>query len=74
MSFHIGNANTSKPRERVIPNPELKLLDQGSEVRRFEHYSRCTETTYREWIREQDYSEALVELAAWGAPDGAARC
>ena len=74
MSFHIGNANTSQPRERFLPNPKLKLLEQVSEVMRFKHYSLRTETTYREWNREQDYSEALVELAAWGAPDGAARC
>jgi integron integrase len=51
MSFHIGKANTSKPRERFIPNPKLKLLDQVSEVMRFKHYSLRTETTYREWIR-----------------------
>jgi hypothetical protein len=42
MSFNIGNVNTSKPRvskprERFIPNPKLKLLDQVSEVMRFKH-------------------------------------
>src|SRR5512138_710834 len=51
MSFTIGNANTSQPRERFIPNPKLKLLDQVSEVMRFKHYSLRTEITYREWIR-----------------------
>src|SRR5512138_842054 len=40
MSFHIGNANTSTPREPFIPNSKLKLLDQVSEVMRFKkHYS-----------------------------------
>ncbi|HWQ91815.1 MAG TPA: integron integrase [Clostridia bacterium] len=51
MSFTIGNANTSKTRERFIPNPKLKLLDQVSEVMRFKHYSLRTETTYRQWIK-----------------------
>jgi hypothetical protein len=51
MSVTLGNANTSQPRERFIPNPKLKLLDQVSEVMRFKHYSLCTENTYRDWIK-----------------------
>lgn len=47
----IGKANTSRPREGFIPNPQLKLLDQVSEVMRFKHYSLRTERTYREWIK-----------------------
>ncbi len=39
MSFHIGIANASKPRERFIPNPKLRLLDQVSEVMRVKPYS-----------------------------------
>jgi len=35
MSFDIGKAKASKPREGFIPNPKLKLLDQVSEVMRF---------------------------------------
>jgi len=35
MSFYIGNASTSEPRERFIPNPKIKLLDQVSEVMRW---------------------------------------
>ena len=44
-------AKASGPAEGFIPNPKLKLLDQVSEVIRFKHYSRRTETTYREWIK-----------------------
>ena len=29
---HIGEANTSKPRDGFVPNPKLKLLDQVSKV------------------------------------------
>ncbi len=38
MGFHIGKAKASRPREGLIPNPKLKLLDQVSEVRRFKHH------------------------------------
>lgn len=51
VRFDIGRAKASKPLDGVIPNPELKLLDQVSEVMRFKHYSLRTETTYREWIK-----------------------
>ena len=33
---------TSQPRERFIPNPKLKLLDQVSELMRFKHWIRFT--------------------------------
>ncbi len=32
MSFHIGNVHTPKARERFIPNPTLKLMDQKRKV------------------------------------------
>jgi len=35
MSTHIGRGITSKVREKLIANPKLKLLEQGSEVMRF---------------------------------------
>jgi integron integrase len=41
----------SIPKEGLIPNPKLKLLDQVSEVIRFKHYSLRTEEAYRAWIR-----------------------
>ena len=37
--------------ESVIPNPQLKLLDQMREVMRLKHYSIRTERTYCEWVR-----------------------
>jgi len=40
-----GFANASRPVERFIPNPKLKLVEQVSEVMRFKHYSLRTETT-----------------------------
>ena len=51
MSVDIVRGITSRSKERFIPNPKLKLLEQVSEVMRFKHYSMRTETTYREWIR-----------------------
>ena len=51
MRLDIGKAKASRPREGFCPNPELKLLDQVSEVMRFKHYSLRTERTYREWIK-----------------------
>ena len=51
MGPYIGKAKASRPREGVIPNPNLKLLDQVREVMRFKHYSLLTERTYREWIK-----------------------
>ncbi len=36
MSLNIGKAKASKPLERFIPNPKLKLLEQVSEVMRFD--------------------------------------
>src|SRR6266404_3398824 len=49
VSFDIGKAKASTPREGFVPNP--KLLDQVSEVMRFKHYSIRTETSYRDWIK-----------------------
>ncbi len=38
-------------RDRITPNPKLKLLDQVREVMRLKHYSIRTETAYCDWIR-----------------------
>ena len=51
MDVHIEKGIISRPRERFIPNPKLKLLEQVSEVMRFKHYSIRTETCYKDWIR-----------------------
>jgi integron integrase len=69
MSFTIGNANTSQPRERFIPNPKLKLLDQVSEVMRFKHYSLRTETTYRDWIKRYILFHGKRHPREMGAPE-----
>ena len=45
MAFHIGKGKASWAREGFTPNPELKLLDQVSEVMRFKHYSLRPERT-----------------------------
>ena len=36
VRFHIREAKASKPGEGFIPNPKLKLLDQVSQVTRFD--------------------------------------
>ena len=42
---------TRAPRELLIPNPKLKLMDQVREVLRLKHYSLRTERSYCDWIR-----------------------
>lgn len=42
---------TTRPKERLFPNPKLKLREQVREVARFQHLSLRTEQTYWEWIR-----------------------
>jgi hypothetical protein len=37
--------------EAVVPNPKLKLLDQGREIMRLRHYSIRTEQSHCDWIR-----------------------
>ena len=37
--------------ETVVPNPNLKLLDQMREVMRLKHYSIRTEQSYCDWVR-----------------------
>jgi len=51
VRYDIENGKASRAREAFMPNPKLKLLEQGSEVMRFKHYSLRTERTYQEWIR-----------------------
>ena len=44
---HIEKAKASRPREGLIPNPKLKLVDEAIGVMRFKHYSLRTEQTFR---------------------------
>src|SRR5438477_7009409 len=48
-----AQAGVGRPvsRERIIPNPKLKLLEQVREVMRLKHYSIRTERCYCDWIR-----------------------
>jgi integrase len=41
----------ARARDKVVPNPKLKLLDQVREVMRLKHYSIRTERCYCDWIR-----------------------
>src|SRR5476649_2465026 len=38
-------------KERLVPNPKLRLREQVREVMRFHHYSIRTEEAYWQWIR-----------------------
>ncbi len=40
------NGGARASRERIIPNPKLKLLDQVREIMRLRHYSIRTERCY----------------------------
>jgi site-specific recombinase XerD len=69
MTFDIRKAKASRPPERFIPNPKLKLLDQVSEVMRFKHYSLRTERTYREWIKRYIFFHGKRHPREMGAPE-----
>jgi hypothetical protein len=62
MTFDIRKAKASRP-------PELKLLDQVSEVMRFKHYSLRTEKTYREWIKRYILFHGKGHPREMGAPE-----
>ena len=38
------------PKEKLVPNPKLRLREQLREVMRFHHYSIRTEAAYWPWI------------------------
>lgn len=40
-----------RPRERIVPNPKLRLIDQCREVLRLRHMAWRTEEAYLGWIR-----------------------
>ena len=42
---------SARPRERFIPNPKLRFLDQCREVMRFKQFAQRTEESYVDWIR-----------------------
>ena len=48
--MNIEPANTTRGRERLIPNPKLKLREQFHEVMRFKHFSQRTEKAYWGWV------------------------
>jgi integron integrase len=50
-NFSTRSAGTVAPRELIVPNPKLKLMDQVREVLRLKHYSLRTERSYCDWIR-----------------------
>lgn len=47
----FATSRGGRPRERLIPNPKLKLREQLAEVCRFRHYSHRTENAYWHWIK-----------------------
>ena len=55
MTFAKSTQDFSTPAapivDSVVPNPQLKLLDQIREVMRLKHYSLRTERTYSDWVR-----------------------
>jgi len=46
----VGREGFRRPRERIVPNPKLKLVDQCREVLRLRHMSLRTEETYLGWV------------------------
>jgi hypothetical protein len=38
-------------KEKLVPNPKLRLREQVREVMRFHHYSIRTEESYWQWIK-----------------------
>lgn len=56
-----------RPKERVVPNPNLKLTDQCREVLRFRHMSYRTEQAYLGWV-ERFVRFCREESGAWVHP------
>ena len=66
---NIGRTKAYPAQEGFVPNPELKLLEQVSEVMRFKHYSIRTEETYRQWIRRYILFHGKRHPREMGAPE-----
>jgi integrase len=49
--WRAGTPSWQIRRERFVPNPKLRLLDQVREVMRLKHYAIRTERSYCDWIR-----------------------
>jgi site-specific recombinase XerD len=56
-----------RPKERVVPNPNLKLTDQCREVLRFRHMSYRTEQAYLGWV-ERFVRFCREESGVWVHP------
>src|SRR5260221_3134357 len=61
------------PRDRIIPNPKLKLLDQVTEIMRLRHYSIRTERCYCDWIRRYPQSNTVFPAGSDGLAEQCAR-
>ena len=51
LSMSTSWSANSRPRERFIPNPKLRFLDQCREVMGFKRFSPRTVEAYVHWIR-----------------------
>ena len=56
-----------QPKERILPNPNLKLADQCREVLRFRHMSFRTEKAYLGWV-ERFVRFCREESGTWVHP------
>ncbi len=69
LKLNMETAKASIPREGFIPNPQLKLLDQVSEVMRFKHHSLRTEQAYRQWIKRFIFFQGKRHPKDLGPPE-----
>ena len=51
MNTSLAPVRPDRPRERYIPNPKLRFLDQCREALRFKQMAYRTEQSYVAWIR-----------------------
>ena len=65
----MNQDKASVPRDKLVPNPKLKLLDQVSEVMRFKHHSLRTEQAYRQWIKRFIFFHGKRHPREMGAPE-----
>src|SRR5271154_4026555 len=78
-------SGNSARKEKLVPNPKLRLREQVREVMRFHHYSIRTEESYWFWIRryilfhgkrhpkEMGAAEASAFLSHLASMEGAAK-
>src|SRR5208282_6930565 len=64
-----GYGATSRPLERLTPNPKLKFMEQCREVMRFHRLALRTEEAYLQWIKRFVFFHGKRHPKEMGEPE-----